>query len=321
VDYLQSLIANICILGTLAWFIFFLTEKSLLAESSIKGLIAKGVAFGITASALMLFPIELVEGIFGDARSAPMLLSGILFGPISASITALLAGLTRYLVGGAGTFSGMVYIVLIALIGIVVHRYNRKHQRALPTLTQLIVVSAVSSLVTMPVILLLPEEFQYRAATNIWPLLSIASVVSSGILGALLISAHKKLELENEVHQLEISQQQLQAEKDKTEREKLEQSQFIKRMNSINRELNQNLGLLERKLAEAEHDRVSLVARTSESALTHAVMVQRNAQLISQIQAYKDEIEVLKKQMSDLTLMMNGETGTGIFGFKDQASG
>lgn len=312
-DYLQSLIANICILGTLAWFIFFLTEKSLFEEASIKGKVTKGVAFGMTASALMLFPIELVEGIFGDGRSAPILLSGILFGPLSASITALLAGLTRFLVGGAGAFSGVVYIALIAFIGIAVHRYNRIRQKSMPTLLQLIMVSAVSSLITMPVILLLPEEFQYRAAVKIWPLLSIASVVSSSILGALVISAHKKMELENELHQLALSQQQLLAEKNQTELEKLEQAQFIKRMDSINRELNQNLGLLEKKLAEAERDRASLVVRTSESALSHAEMVQRNANLIKQIHAYREEIEVLKKQMTDLTRMMNGETGTGIF--------
>lgn len=312
-DYLQSLIANIGMLGTLAWFIFFLTEKSLFNQPSTKSKIAKGFAFGVTASALMLFPIELIDGIFGDGRSAPILLSGILFGPISASITVVLSAITRHLVGGAGAFSGVVYIFLIGGIGIMVHRYYQARQRSMPSLMQLIVISAVSSLVTMPVILLLPQEFQYRAATNIWPLLSIASVVSTAILGALVISAHNKIELEKELQELEHNQEQLLAEKNQTEQEKREQSLFIRRMDSINKDLNRNLGMLEKKLQAAEQDRASLIARSSESALTHAVMVQRNAHLINQIQAYKEEVEVLKKQTTDLTRMMNGETGTGIF--------
>ncbi|MCC1494018.1 response regulator [Cognatishimia sp. F0-27] len=82
-------------------------------EASVKiGLICAVVAFLVSAT-----PIHLDDGATVDARAGPVLIAGILGGPVSGILAAIGGATARYVVGGNFAFSGVVVYFLYALAG------------------------------------------------------------------------------------------------------------------------------------------------------------------------------------------------------------
>ncbi len=82
-----------------------------------------GLVFGLTAIGCMHARIPVAEGVIVDQRNAVVAISAIFGGPLSAGITALLAGAYRAYLGGAGALSGVVGVTLAAIAGMIIRTW------------------------------------------------------------------------------------------------------------------------------------------------------------------------------------------------------
>lgn len=182
------LIANIGLLALVAWvvslfgqFIFTDTATPGLAGASIIGL-----TFGLAASLLMGLPIEMEPGIFGDARGAPVLLSGIVGGPVAAVVTGTIAASTRLIIGGPGALTGAIFVGVFALSGLVWHYFCHRRRRSATVISELMLLATITTGITSPLVLLFPPEKQFPVLISLWPQLWVANVAGVTILGTLI---------------------------------------------------------------------------------------------------------------------------------------
>lgn len=190
------LIANIGVLGILAWVVAFSGMRLFRLEKKKKPgqQILIGLIFGTAAILLMLLPIELSKGVFGDGRAAPLLFAGFLGGPLAAIVTTVISAVGRFGIGGAGALSGTVYVITVGGLGVFYRWYFSSKGVAFPSIFQLFLIGVFTSLITTPIIFLLPDEFQFKVLTTIWPKLSVANVLGILLLGSFLSRENKVTE-------------------------------------------------------------------------------------------------------------------------------
>lgn len=86
-------------------------------ESGFGEAVAIGVVFAVVAFLVTVTPIHLEDGATFDARAGPVLIAGVLGGPVAGVLAALGGACARYVVGGSFAFSGVVVFFLYALAG------------------------------------------------------------------------------------------------------------------------------------------------------------------------------------------------------------
>lgn len=87
--------------------------------------ISLGLAFGLFAIGCMYAKIPVFEGVIVDQRNAIITLSGVFGGPVSAILSAFLAGSFRVYLGGGGALAGVVGVTLAATAGIILNRQSK----------------------------------------------------------------------------------------------------------------------------------------------------------------------------------------------------
>lgn len=155
-DLILPIISNIGLLA-LAAVVYsatpgFRADNSQLTRSTVLGL-----GLGLTAAMVMLMPIELAPGVVYDARNAPLLLSGILGGPVTALVSVIPPILMRTSIGGTGMVAGIVGMLVVALCSVIAWAIVRRRavERGLPAL---LAYAAVSTIIALPSIMLIPDE-------------------------------------------------------------------------------------------------------------------------------------------------------------------
>ncbi|HCL57300.1 MAG TPA: hypothetical protein DHW82_09880 [Spirochaetia bacterium] len=118
-----NLIQNLTILFSLVFIYTFINPK-LKKINRISQKIILGIVFGLIAIVSMQVKISEVSGIIG--RFEIPCVAGIFFGPLPAIITAVLSGISRYIIGGVGMLPGLGVIVTSALTGILIHKIWKK---------------------------------------------------------------------------------------------------------------------------------------------------------------------------------------------------
>lgn len=82
-----------------------------------------GLSFGVFAIGCMYAKIPVFEGVIVDQRNAIIALSGAFGGPLSAIISATLAGAYRAYLGGGGVLAGVIGVGLSAMAGIILNKF------------------------------------------------------------------------------------------------------------------------------------------------------------------------------------------------------
>ncbi len=189
-NFLVPLVANVGLLSLLAWGISFYGQSLFFPNKSLttKNRMAIGALFGLTAALLMYMPIEYQPGFIADAQGGPLLISGLIGGPIAAVITVGIAALARYQTGGQGMVGGIVFILVFGTSGLIMY-YNAKIRKPpfVPTLPRLLLLATVGTTAALPLILTFPAEKQLPILINLWPALFVSNVLGVLILGGLLI--------------------------------------------------------------------------------------------------------------------------------------
>jgi PAS domain S-box-containing protein len=96
-----------------------------------------GLLFGCTTLVGMLTPMHWSDGVIIDGRSILLGVTGLFGGPIAALVAAVMAGLYRIRLGGAGLAMGLAVIVASAALGSLGHGFRRSRPgllRPLPLL-------------------------------------------------------------------------------------------------------------------------------------------------------------------------------------------
>ncbi|MEQ8584537.1 MAG: ATP-binding protein [Thalassobaculaceae bacterium] len=148
-----------------------------------------GLGLGLTAVLVMLTPIEFAPGVIYDARNAPLLLSGLVGGPVAALIALIPPVAVRASIGGVGMVTGIVGMVAISMCSVVAWAIVRRRtiHRVLPAL---LLYTAASSIISLPAIMLIPDKgLVWRLVTDFGPVIILTNVAGVGIWG--LMIAHE----------------------------------------------------------------------------------------------------------------------------------
>jgi signal transduction histidine kinase/CheY-like chemotaxis protein len=119
----HHLIENILMLGFMGVG-FYVVQKNdrWLAPTMVS--VLHGFAFGLVAFLVTSTPVTLIDGATVDARAGPVLLAGVVAGPVGGLIAATLGALARWLVGGNFAPSGVVVYFLYAGIGVLLYLFK-----------------------------------------------------------------------------------------------------------------------------------------------------------------------------------------------------
>ena len=151
--------------------------------------LAMGAIFGLGAISVMLAPVEVMPGVMIDGRSIFVGLGAAYSGPLGALAALILGAGFRIYLGGAGWAAGAVGISIAAVMGIV---WQRNFSRPGRTGISLHMLAGVMISLQFVAVYLLPLDVANRMAAAIYPLLLVAAIVSSVVLG-LLIERERKM--------------------------------------------------------------------------------------------------------------------------------
>jgi len=84
----------------------------------MSGLLLSGILYGVICVIGMYASIEVAPGVIFDASSVVLSMSGLFGGPIVAGIAALIAGIYRIELGGAGATVGLSVVMISTLLGL-----------------------------------------------------------------------------------------------------------------------------------------------------------------------------------------------------------
>ncbi|NJD88888.1 MAG: PAS domain S-box protein [Betaproteobacteria bacterium] len=95
---------------------------------------ALGLLAGAMGAVLMLAPWQYVPGIFFDARSVLLAITGLYFGPLAAAVAAAVTASLRLWQGGPAALTGVLVIAVSAAAGVLWRRLRRRPAGPIPGL-------------------------------------------------------------------------------------------------------------------------------------------------------------------------------------------
>ena len=145
IDLFFALFNNLAIFIALVAIYSYLLVQFELAKWYRRQIIL-GLSFGIFAIGCMYARIPVFEGVIVDQRNAIIVLSGAFGGPLSAVLSAALAGGFRIYLGGDGVVAGVIGVSLAAIAGIGLHIFPGRFD----TMRKTAVSAFVASLIILP---------------------------------------------------------------------------------------------------------------------------------------------------------------------------
>ena len=196
IQQLLPLLANLGLLSLLAWMLRFFMQvgyrEGAAGAPYFGSQLVPGIVFGFAAITLMFLPFQLETGIFADSRGAPIFLAGVYGGPWAGLIAGAMAAVGRYQIGGAGMPGGVIYIIVFALVGVLGHWLAFRKRLVRINITSQVSSALVTTTLTLPVVLLLPEDKIINALLTLWPQIYIANVIGIFLLSSMIEAEHKR---------------------------------------------------------------------------------------------------------------------------------
>ncbi len=161
-----ELIQNIALLVTLVVGLQVLARR--LRQQTMLYRLTAGLLFGAVGIAGMMMPMHFAEGVIYDGRSIVLALAGLFGGPVTATVAAIMCGVYRVLLGGAGTLPGVGSIVEASVIGVALHYLSKRDRRWVGPL-RLWLSGVVIHVIMLSLQLLLPDGKGWAVLRQIGP--------------------------------------------------------------------------------------------------------------------------------------------------------
>ncbi|MBJ3774188.1 GGDEF domain-containing protein [Acuticoccus mangrovi] len=162
--------------------------------------VALGVLLGGAAVLAMLDPSEVAPGVLVDARTTPLLLSGLFGGPVAAVISCGISAAFRFHLGGIGATPGIAGMVMAAVVGSAVRFVYLRRGRPIG-LGCLLLLAGLSPILSVT-IFLLPMDMARDLFKEAFLPLGVVRAVSIVFLGWLMLNEQKRTAAETEVRRL-----------------------------------------------------------------------------------------------------------------------
>lgn len=127
-----------------------------------------GLVVGGFAVLVMNFPWKLEEGIFYDARSILLSITGAFFGAIPTAIAGVIALMYRIYRGGDGVYAGSLTIITSSFLGMLFHFRSKLWLKKLPVFIKYYIFGLVVSITTVLCQLAIPWPKAFQAISAIW---------------------------------------------------------------------------------------------------------------------------------------------------------
>jgi len=147
--------------------------------------VGAGIILGLVGIILTLTPWTFKEGVFFDARSIVLSISGLFFGFIPTFIAMIIVALFRVYLGGDGMLMGVVVIITSSLIGIA-WRYLRPLWKR-DNLYELIGMGLLVHIIMLCCTIFLPIQIRAEISRNIAFALFTLYPLATVLLGKLMI--------------------------------------------------------------------------------------------------------------------------------------
>lgn len=190
-DLILPLISNIALLA-LAAIVYSATPGINDAMAQLTRSAILGLGLGLISALVMLNPIQFAPGVIYDARSAPLLISGILGGPVAALIAVVPPVLLRFWIGGIGMAAGVGSMVLLTLCSVAAWAVMRRHRFSM-VLPALLIFATVSSVIALPTLMLIPDKaIAWTLFSRFAPILVLTNVAGVAILGLMILHESRR---------------------------------------------------------------------------------------------------------------------------------
>jgi PAS domain S-box-containing protein len=150
-----------------------------------------GVLFGAMALLSMYMPINIVPGIWIDARVILVTLAGLFGGPVAVGIAVTPVLIYRILLGGDGVLGGSAAVLLGGLLGILAWRRWR-HRLDRLTLQELLGFGLLLAVITLCCTGLLPPQQLLPSLRNLAAPVLLVYPLGTLLLGWLLVQDHQR---------------------------------------------------------------------------------------------------------------------------------
>lgn len=197
---LAELINNITFILVLVLLYSFLYR--LLDYDSLPFKLLSGALFGAISIVAILNSFQLEPGLVFDGRSIIIGISGFFGGPVTAAVTASMAGAYRIWLGGPGMNMGIAVITEAAVVGVAYH-YLRKKKPRVVTIFHLYGFGFVVHLLMLGCTSLLPEGLRLPTLASIYLPVLLIYPVATVIISILLIDQEEWIQTHRELRQSE----------------------------------------------------------------------------------------------------------------------
>ena len=185
-----DLVYNLSVLIALSVLSGFIDTRY--SRAQLKGKILQGLLFGVTAIIGMLYPFHLAEGIIFDGRSIVISLCALFFGPVSGSISAVVAIIFRQYLGGGGAIVGSSVILSSFLIGLYFFQRRKRQDIKYFTNFQLYIFGLAVNTVMLILFLMLPYKDMIGMYKVLLPTILGVYPFASLLIGKILLDQEEK---------------------------------------------------------------------------------------------------------------------------------
>jgi diguanylate cyclase (GGDEF)-like protein/PAS domain S-box-containing protein len=155
-------------------------------QSRSMRVLIESVLAGLGVVAVMSFPFTIMPGVVADLRTAIIVLSGFVAGPVAGLVAGAVATLYRLIAGGSGATAGIVGIGVATTVGIVGHRLLGGR---LPRERDVLLLAAAATGPSMVAFLFLPEPLRAAAGFGMAaPVATLAFIATA--VGGFTVAAH-----------------------------------------------------------------------------------------------------------------------------------
>lgn len=161
-----------------------------------------GIALGTIGIAIMLNPWNVGHGMVLDSRSVLLCIAGFFFGTVPVVLAALMTAGLRFIMGGAGFWTGIAIIVSSGGIGLA-WRHLRRDRPAIPSLKELYLLGLTVHAVMLACMLFLPWEVVDGVLWEITPPIMLVFPIATAVLGNLMVHRIKRQQMDLELRKSE----------------------------------------------------------------------------------------------------------------------